>query len=61
VNSVLALNGSIRSGVAPATPNAAPVLRSAGNRRAMPTWLRRAVGTNDDRGMAALVGIRLGS
>jgi hypothetical protein len=62
VNSVLEMNRSTIALGVKATPLAAPrTVRSTGSRRAMPTWLRRAVGTNDDRGMAALVGIRLGS
>jgi hypothetical protein len=61
VNSVLVLSGSTRPGAATAAPiTAAPTRRSAGGRRAMPTWLHRAVDTNSERALATRVGFRIG-
>ena len=61
MNSVLEMNRSaLVLGSRVARSFERPALRSAGTRMVMPSWLRRTVGTNDDRGMAALVGFRLG-
>ena len=60
MNSVLELHRSVTVGARALRTTTRPVRPIADSRKARPNWLGRSVATNDDRGMAALVGVRPG-